>query len=132
MHYLMCTTVLKFYLKTLNFFKKFFTTDFGLYGHHQELKLLWCGNSCSHFALFLVWSHVCAGVSLGDMPLTLWCLCGNLQVLTLLWCGNCFAHLFLFLVRPHVCAGVSPGDMPLSLSLCCLCGNHQVLTLLWH
>jgi hypothetical protein len=57
-------------LKTLNLFKKFSTTCFGLYGHHDALKLL-CGNCCAHLVLFLVRSHVCASISLSDGLLSL-------------------------------------------------------------
>jgi hypothetical protein len=53
-----------------NFFKKWFTTCFGPYGHQQVLNFLWCGNCCAHLVLFLVWSHVCTGASLNDGPLS--------------------------------------------------------------
>jgi hypothetical protein len=47
-------------LKALNFLKKFSTTCFGTYGHHQLLKLLWCRNCWAHLGLFLVWTQACA------------------------------------------------------------------------
>jgi hypothetical protein len=53
--------------KILSSFKQFSTTCFSLYDHHH----LWCRNCSAYLVLFLVWSHVCAGVSLGDGLLSL-------------------------------------------------------------
>jgi hypothetical protein len=55
-------------LKTLNFLKK--SSSNSPQGHHRVLKFLLC-----LFGLLLVWSHIYAGLNIGDGPVLPGCYC---------------------------------------------------------